>query len=539
MAKWWDFMWNIIWGADVARKGRPKGPKYVPLPTPTPIPEPVPAPLPPPEPTPTPTPTPEASFVALQQAGYLPYYANVPAAMAADYPSPPIVHSVTLYMPTTGGRGDYQKPLSEWNVKALLNGTPSNAWQLTLLNAAAEENFAWHFPDGTGSPWNMDTDPDVTIDNRFPGVVLTDTSEVSFSGTIDDAHQPQLTYLPFLMATTAADKERWLRVLQYQAQWCMLRYGTSNGLGSLAASAEQLRGIAHQISIQGLAAVATRRWEAMALTPSQPLLSAEYLYRKLENNLKWLQEITVDSGHPWTQAFRLVPWVDGEATLRYPLWQNDWIALALGWLTRMGFTRARTIFDWMMVGIKYRAGDTNNWGNVVHIETDGTPVLTYPELWANCALGASDWDVNHFPYGALCLAASLGDSAAATLAAKLRTRPPSGLIYSELGHYFDPTVRPVVMTQPSVSTDPQYQTFRIVSSDTVVFNTDGDGRQYIATASGQTVNCNTGSRAQMVFIHYGATWVECFTNAGMFSTDRRYIVSSDAQTYDVVNRVWL
>lgn len=475
----------------------------------------------------------------LQAEGFFPYYANVPVDKAADYPTFPTVHSVTLYMPTTGGRGDLQKPLNEWQVKALLNGTSSNAWEQTRLNAVAEENFAWHIPDGTGSPWNIDTDPNVTLDNRFPGTVLADPNAGTLPGTIDDAHQPQLTYFSFMTATTAVDKERWLRVLQYQANWCMMRYSTTNGLGLLAVSAEQLRGIAHQTCIQGLAAVATRRWELMGLTPSQPLLSANYLYRKVENNLRWLQEITVDSSHPWTQAFRLVPWVDGEATLRYPLWQSDWIAISMGWLARMNFTRARTIFDWMMVGIKYRAGDTNNWGNVVHIETDGTPVLTYAELWANVALGDVNWDVNHFPYGALCLAASLGDGDSATLATTLLNRPPSGLIYSELGHYFDPAVRAVVMSQPVVSADPQYLPFVISSADMIVFNTDGDGRQYLATAAGQTVNCNTGTRAQMVMIHFGSNWVECYTNAGVFYTDRRYIVSSDAETYDVLNQVWL
>ncbi len=494
-------------------------------------PDPIPPPTPPPDPDP-----PAGNIADLQTAGYIPYYKYMPEY--ADYASTPLVHSVELAMPTTGGREDLQKPLPDWQTRAVINGLLSHAYEQTLLNADAEKYFAWDFDDSTGKPWNIDTAPNVVLDYRFPGTILSDPDAGNCPGVIDDAHHVQLAYLPFLIT----HQERWLRVLQYQAQWAMLRYGTSGGLGLIHKSAEQVRGIAHCLMNIGLAAVATTLWEQLGTTPVKPLLSAAYFHQKLDNNLRWLKEITVSSSDPLTTTFRIFPPFSFFGEEQYSLWMNDMVVVTLGWLARMGFTKAQEIFDWAMVGVKARVSGVAGWVGpstcaykVNIMPTGGSVVSSWAELWAT-AIDTSN-DYNYITHGALCLAASLGDATAATYAGNLRT---TGFSYWRIGNFFDPTERAVAYSPPAVTSDSRYSSFIVNGppADSTVDNT-WSGREYLATAGGQGLFVGSGIyRANVTIVHTNDDYVHVLYNGGgSFRTNMAIVVTQD-QTYTVESRTW-
>lgn len=446
-------MWKRLWERIMGRGKKNKLPPVI-EPAPTPAPAPAPAPAPTPTPAPAPVPPDSTDFATLQSRGYLPYYANVPDP--SDYPTAPTTYNLQPGMPTTGGRDDLAKLLPGWQVRALLNGTSSNAWKQTLLNADAEKLFPWHIDDASGSPWNIDNNPNVTLDTRFPGVPIGDPNWGSLPGIIDAEHMPQLTYPPFLMATDPVEKERWLRALQRQATWLMTRHGTNNGLGFVGV--EQVRGWAHAMPILAMTAHATRLWESLGLTPSRPLLSANYFDRKLENNNRRLDAITINAGPHLVggvlmPAFHIYPPLQIK---EYALWMNDMAAVGDGVQVRLGFAKARPRFQWAIQGIKDRLKTGNDWGRVYKVNFQNEPnpvVLTWPELWANRIEADPSLDFSHHTHGALCLAASLGDAEAAEMAQSLRAK---GFLYSEIGYFFDPAPRPVALTQPIVDADPQY-----------------------------------------------------------------------------------
>lgn len=444
------------------------------------------------------TTVPVTTLDTLRTQGYIPYYANVPSGVsplppgagvigAGDYPYVPTSESVQDYMPDVGGREDLAKPMPGWMTRASLLGTTSNAWKQMVLNVAAHSRFQIHFNDALGGPHNMDTEPGVTLDSRYAGRVLSDTSAASFPGTVDDAHHPQLAYLQYWAAVTSAEREICVRVMQWQAQWGMLRYGTSNGLGTFQKSAEQVRGEAHLLMNLGLAVVVTTHWETLGLTPTVPLRSANYLRRKMTNELLRLKQITVESSDPLVQYFRVYSfdlwrfW----GTEQYALWMADMVTITLGWLARMGFAVAKEIFDWAVVGVQARHDTGLAWGRVYKV--DWRPnlgvdplVTTWVELYASAIIGSNFY--SEMMHAVFCLDASMGGSSAARAAALRAT----GFDFWEIGYFFDPAVRAIPLVQATVSTDVQYLTY-LVNEPADMTVVDGMGREYTTATPGKPI----------------------------------------------------
>lgn len=505
----------------------------------SPGPQPTPDPTPNPLPIPTPAPSPSASTAVLQAAGYLPYYAptqtvNDQGAVVA-YPG-----TVTQYMPTTGERDDLGY-LPGWTVRAIILGDTSRAYQQSIINADAAAIFPWHIDDESGGPLSIDRHPDVAIDDRFSSVLVKDPNASTMTAVIDDAHQPQLTYYAYLKTGDI----KYLRELQYQANWHMMSMGTKNGTGLLDNS--QIRGFAWTVRQVALAAVATKKAEDEGTLPSN-FLSSDYFRRKLENNRKYLEEQTILSINPAVQAFRPMfgANVDGEG-----FWQSDFVLGIVGQIVRLGFAEWKPIFDWGIVGVKTRAEGINGWskehttGYYLKMRADySSPVvLTWRELAllngldVNAThLSANDTSYIGYVAGCEAIAASLGDASALVGYNRLVSEINGGL---DSKWMFDPTVRAVPMSQPHSSGDPQYISGRVNVTGLRMNVPPTTGLpSMIKTAPGQTVVSPFPKYIANVISIPPYAVVSNTHAGGGFETNVDFVDFNDGNVFEVKNGTW-
>ena len=307
----------------------------------------------------------------LVRAGLVPAYRPGERSGAAAQPYQPMgIAGVMAYMPTTGERDDIGL-FPAWTAEFLAHGDEAG-WQRMLANAEACATFPWHWRDETGQVFNIDRHPDWSIDPRFAPadkVPAWPASRDQTAPVVDDAHQPQLTCVPYLLT----GDPYFLEELQFQANWHMWSHGSQNGLGLLSNS--QVRGLAWTLRQVALAAAATPD-----SVPSW-LLPRDYFLRKLENNRRWLAEQTVDSIDPLAQTFRF-PWVNDLTMIAS--WQEDFITLVLGQIVRMGFTGWRPIHDWACSNLVARGSGGSGWPR-------GVPVWYFVNALGPDGVPATDW----------------------------------------------------------------------------------------------------------------------------------------------------
>ena len=505
----------------------------------TPTPDPVPGPNPTPLPTPTPAPSPSESTAILQSSGYLPYYAPT-SAVSDQGPVVAYPGTVTKYMPTTGERDDLGY-LPGWVARAIILGDASRSYHQSIINADAADTFAWHIDDESGGPLSIDRHSDVAIDSRFSSVLVKDPNADSMDTVIDDAHQPQLTYYAYLKT----GDNKYLRELQYQANWHMMNLGTKNGTGLLDNS--QIRGFAWTVRQVALAAVATRRAEDAGTLPNN-FLSSDYFRRKLENNRKYLEEQTILSINPAVQSFRPMfgANVDGQG-----FWQSDFVLGIVGQIVRLGFVDWKPIFDWGIVGVKTRATGANGWTKAttsgyylkMRVDNKSPVVLTWSELatingFDVNATSLLPGDTSYVGYvvGCLALASSMGDSSAMVGYTRL-INETSGNIESKWA--FDPTLRPIVLSQPHSNGDPQYVSGRVNVVGTRMNRANTTAlTAMIATAAGQTVVSDfPKDRATIISIPPYAH-VQNHHAGGGFETNVEFVDFGGGNVFDVKNGVW-
>jgi hypothetical protein len=397
-------------------------------------------------------PRPRVRTVAdLVRAGLVPVYLPGAESGAGKPYQPMGLADVTAYMPTTGERDDIGL-FPAWTTAFLASPTETN-WQRVLANAEACATFSWHWRDETGQVFNIDRHPDWSIDPRFAPAAKVPAwpagRDERTDPVVDDAHQPQLTYVPYLLTGDPFLLEE----LQFQANWHMWSNGSQNGLGLLSDS--QVRGLAWTLRQVALAAAAT---------PEQVppwLLPRDYFLRKLENNRRWLAERTVDSIDPFTQTFHF-PWV---IDLRgIGSWQEDFISLTLGQIVRMGFTAWRPIHDWACENLVARGNGSSGWPRNV-------PVWYYVSGVDDAAVAATSWaalaklneakldprlDLNYLGtyLAAMRLAASLGHAEMRPFLALYESRMPARFGQK---YQISPELAPTVPPQPASAGDSQFR----------------------------------------------------------------------------------
>jgi hypothetical protein len=166
---------------------------------------------------------------------------------APGWGGPLAVNGVSQYMPTTGGRGDIG-PTTQADAAWLLTQTPQAA-AYALGQADAAGAVPWNFYNAAAGTWlNTAQYPDIWVDGRGgPGSYTTGlTQQVSSDTgwTTDPAHQPDLSYLAYLMTGS----RYYLDELNAQASWSVIdqwpaEQARNKGEGNVIRGA-QLRGAA-------------------------------------------------------------------------------------------------------------------------------------------------------------------------------------------------------------------------------------------------------------------------------------------------------
>ena len=251
---------------------------------------------------------------------------------------------VDAHMPDTGGRMDIG-PLPTWAVIDLRQGDESSR-KVLLANADAAGTIPWHLRDRkTGLPLTIDAHPGLWLDSRggdtVQGLLPEAFDEETNGWTIDDAHQPSLTYLPYLLTGSQYYRDE----LAAQAAFDLARYdpdfrGQSHGLiiGEHGEAWQQVRGLSW--SLRTLANA------AFILPASDPLRG--YFDAKLRANLAKLAELFVQN-RVMKSAGALEGWVPGDyrpegATAP---WQQGFLATVLTWINDMGYPDAGRTVGWM------------------------------------------------------------------------------------------------------------------------------------------------------------------------------------------------
>lgn len=251
--------------------------------------------------------------------------------------------TVTQHMPETGGRMDIG-PLPAWAAAYLLSGSVLTE-KVLLADGDAAGSIPWHLrAKATRAPLTIDQYPDLWLDPRgtpAPGIVPEPFENEMEGWTIDNAHQPSLVYLPYLLTGSQYYRDE----LAAQAAYLLLSYdpgyrGGSHGyiIGEHGEAWTPAREIAWTLRTLGNA--------AYALPKSDPMQA--YVEAKLKGNLAQLVQLFI-AEHRQASAGELEGWFPGPyrpdgATAP---WQQAFIAITLGWLSDMGYADAARLAAWM------------------------------------------------------------------------------------------------------------------------------------------------------------------------------------------------
>src|SRR5690606_26092805 len=215
-----------------------------------------------------------------------------------------------------------------------------------LANGDAAGSVPWHIRDRkNGRPLTLDDHPGLWLDPRGQDAakdVLPDGFDLEAEDwRIDDAHQPSLTYLPYLLTGSQYYRDE----LAQQAAFVLLFYdpgfrGREKGLfiGDEGQAWQQVRGVAWS-----LRTLATAAYALPADDPMQP-----YFDRKLRANLAKLVELYVKD-RELKSAGEIEGWVPGAYSPEHMTapWQQGFLAVVLNWTNDMGYADAGRMAGWM------------------------------------------------------------------------------------------------------------------------------------------------------------------------------------------------
>ena len=260
-------------------------------------------------------------------------------------------------MPTTGGRPDIG-PLPQWSAQYLLSMDP-RAKAATLGVGDLAGSWPIHFRDkATGRPVSLADYPYMTLLGRpgdtvnpktrrseaFPACASPGAcSTAPHNYQPDSAHQPSLSYLPYVVTGDHYHLEE----LQFWANWNMLQanpYYRNFEKGTL--QWDQVRGIAWSLRTLGQAAY---------ITPDADPMKA-YFNERVQHNLAWF-DATYAVGRPNALGV-----IDGSGKYPGPVagyrtpsgantgiapWMDDFFTWSVGYLaTGLGYEAARPLAQW-------------------------------------------------------------------------------------------------------------------------------------------------------------------------------------------------
>jgi hypothetical protein len=366
-----------------------------------------------------------ANIDTLISQGLLPPYHRAAELLATTPQTYSIMGlaGVTAYMPSTGERPDIGM-LTEPQAQ-FVRTSDQNA--LTTLRAQGEAagTVPWHMRDeNTGAPIDFRTYPNATWYSASAGSPY--IASASTPVTIDSAHQPALSYLPYLLTGDPYHLED----LQFQATW---------NWGALPPqyrpSIPQPRAWAWSVRTLAQCARITP-----ASTPAW-LLPQTYWLDQLADHREYFEAHYVNSISPVCSVFRATGniYAARDEGVRAPAgtwvdpWQDEFLASVLGWINTMGFSDWRMSFDWIIGGTIARTNGVSGWMRAQAVPyrmilraTNTSPFAqTWGEAWqlTKDITGATvidpntwyEYDMAYLAYarGSLVFAARLGAPGAA------------------------------------------------------------------------------------------------------------------------------
>ncbi len=258
---------------------------------------------------------------------------------------------LSLYMGTTGGRPDIG-PITGANAAWLLS-QDARAEKYALAQADAAGSIPWHYDDvAHGRAVNLDDYPTIWTDPRgltigarvglpqpvYPfdskgGQIELFTKCNCFS--LDAAHQPDLSFLPYLMT----GRRYYLDQLVFQAAW--------NATGVAPGVRQNGKGIVVTI---GIGQVRAHAWSLRTIDNAAYILPDEhplkaYFVRLRDSNYAAFEDritqLTVQEGEAYGYDATL-----GKDGAIAP-WQQEFLALAVGQAAAQGYPPARRAMQWM------------------------------------------------------------------------------------------------------------------------------------------------------------------------------------------------
>lgn len=248
-------------------------------------------------------------------------------------------------MPTTGGRPDIGL-LPGWAATYLIGMDPRAA-TMTMRTADLAGSWSIHYRDrGTGRPISIMDYPYMTLVGRpsdthnpatrkseaFPACAGPDACRTP--NNHDSAHQPNFSYLPYLLSGDYYHLEE----LQF---WAMLGAFASN-----PGYRQHKKGLVQSDQVRGQAWVLRTLAQTAYITPDNDPLKSHFL-RILDSNLDWY--IAEYPANP--KANRLGIIAHGGA-IAYNKgtgiapWQDDFFTAAIGHAAELGFPKAARLLTW-------------------------------------------------------------------------------------------------------------------------------------------------------------------------------------------------
>lgn len=293
-------------------------------------------------------PTPEWAYDKnyLLSTGAFPRYEAdlkiAPAAftgMAAAFE--PMAHGdLTGYMPETGAHDDIG-PLPRFAALYLVTMDP-RARRNVLANGECGGAYQIHYRNkATGRPVTLDEFPYMTLlgnesDTRNPVTgkleAFPAVSNPLDSLTPDDAHQPSIAYLPYVISGDYF----YLEELQFWANWNMILANPGyreNAKGLLKWG--QNRAQAWSLRTLG---------QAASITPDAHPLKA-YFTGKLGNNIAWYHARYVTRA----DSVNAIGYLESDyayAPFGIAPWQDDFFTWSMGYLGQLGFAQVEPFLKW-------------------------------------------------------------------------------------------------------------------------------------------------------------------------------------------------
>lgn len=233
------------------------------------------------------------------------------------------------YMPAAGGRRDIG-PLPSWAALYVITQDP-RAKTVTLGNSEQAGSFGIHYRDrATDRPISLDTYPNMTIIGS-PSFFPACGGNCSTPYTPDDAHQPSLAYVPYLVTGDHYHLEE----LQFWANWNLFYQGDHGGSqGLLTGRWVQIRATAWSLRTLGQAAY---------ITPDADPMKA-YFVQKLNNNINYFNA-NFGNNPPTPLGYVPNPPGGGLDDI-FATWMDDFLTWSVGHIVNLGFTQARPFFDY-------------------------------------------------------------------------------------------------------------------------------------------------------------------------------------------------